>query len=315
MNGFLNIDKPAGWTSHDVVAKLRRVLGVKKVGHTGTLDPAATGVLPICVGKATKVAQFLLEMDKQYRVIMRLGGVTDTQDATGTLLEQKPVDRVSHEEIRKTVEGFQGPVTQLVPMYSAVKVGGQPLYKAARQKKIVDRPSRRVMIYRINLLNIEDRRDGGIIDVTFDITSSKGTYIRTLCADMGEKLGVGAHLLRLERRCSGPFEIGEAMPIEEVQRTVSTGKIKEKLIPIHQALSRFSSLRVNSKVSDRIIHGGKISTGEFTSAPAQFETGETILVYNASNELVALASALMSSKRVAEVHSGGEVFKIRKVLV
>ncbi len=315
MDGFLNINKPAGWTSHDVVAKIRRLLGVEKAGHTGTLDPAATGVLPICVGKATKVARFLLETDKEYRMVMRLGEATDTQDGTGTLLERRSVDSVSHDEIRKTVEGFQGSLLQVVPMYSAVKVKGQPLYKAARQNRQIERPTRRVIIYRVCILGIEDRRHDGVIDVTMEVACSKGTYIRTLCADIGEKLSVGGHLLRLERRCSGPFHIDESIQIEEVQKRVAGGSLQEKLVPIQEALSSYPSLRVTQKASSRVIHGGEIWGHELAASPAKFETGETVLVYNASSELIALASALMSNERMTELRKTGTVFKVDKVLV
>jgi tRNA pseudouridine55 synthase len=315
LNGFLNINKPSGWTSHDVVAKIRNLLGVQKVGHAGTLDPAATGVLPVCIGKATKVAQFLLETDKQYRLVMRLGETTDTLDATGTILERKPAVSVGHDLIRKAVEGFRGSQMQTVPMFSAVKVGGRPLYKSARQNLQVERPSRRILIYAIQVTGIRDRPEAGVIDVEMDVACSKGTYIRVLCADIGEKLGTGAHLFRLERRASGPFEIGDSIDLEEVARRTADGSIGEVLTSISKALSGYSSLRVNPKASGRVIHGGGISGEELTDAPTKFKTGETVLVYNSGNELVALASALMSRDGPAEGPPAGLVFKIDKVLV
>lgn len=315
LSGFLNIEKPAGWTSHDVVAKVRRLLGVQKVGHTGTLDPAATGVLPICIGKATKVAQFLLEMDKEYRVVMRLGVVTNTQDATGTVLQRKSVVSLTHEEILKTVKGFQGPMWQVAPMYSAVKVGGEPLYKAARQKKEVERPSRRIVFYRINILEIEDRVKDDTIDVIFEVACSKGTYIRTLCSDIGDRLGVGGHLFQLERLRSGPFTIGEAIQLEEVRQRSIEGSIGEKLISIQEVLSGYPNLQVTAKASDRVIHGGTIGNHEITSLPNEFKTGEIVLVYNASDKLVAMASALVGSDQINNHQRTVPVFKVCKVLV
>jgi tRNA pseudouridine55 synthase len=315
MNGFININKPSGWTSHDVVAKVRNLLGVRKAGHAGTLDPAATGVLPVCVGKATKVAQFLLETDKRYRVVMRLGETTDTLDATGTILEKKPVDGVTHDQIRKAAGGFLGSQMQTVPMYSAVKVGGRPLYKAARQNRQVDRPSRRIVIYRIDVGGILDRPETGVIDVEMDVACSKGTYVRSLCADIGERLGPGGHLLRLERIASGPFEIDDAITLEELARRAADGTVGPVLTPISKALSGYSSLRVNPKASERVIHGGRIAAGELMDAPTKFKTGETVLVYNSLNELVALASALTSREETAGGTPAGEIFKIDKVLI
>ena len=351
MNGFLNIHKPAGLTSHDVVAKVRRLLGVQRVGHTGTLDPAATGVLPICIGKATKVAQFFLETDKEYRVVMRLGEATDTEDATGKVLSRRPIASLTHEKIQKTVEGFQGLQSQIAPMYSAVKVGGEPLYKAARQGRQVERPSRRVIIHRINVLGIEHPDSAAphgppdisedqalpvrargvgaseditlphphgpphIIDVTFDVTCSKGTYVRTLCADIGEKLGVGGHLLRLERRRSGPFHIDKAIHLSEVQQRTAEGSIGEKLIPMEEVLSSYPSLRVTPEAERFVLHGAPIGAREITYFPMEFKTGKAVLVYNAAGELVALASALIDRDQMAGVGRAAPVFKINKVLV
>ncbi|HLB95024.1 MAG TPA: tRNA pseudouridine(55) synthase TruB [Nitrospiria bacterium] len=315
MNGFLNIHKPAGLTSHDVVAKVRRLLGVQRVGHTGTLDPAATGVLPICIGKATKVAQFFLETDKEYRVVMRLGEVTDTEDATGKVLSRRPIASLTHEKIQKTVEGFQGLQWQIAPMYSAVKVGGEPLYKAARQGRQVERPTRRVIVHRINVLGIEVRDRDDIIDVTFDVTCSKGTYVRTLCADIGEKLGVGGHLLRLERRRSGPFHIDKAIHLSEVQQRTAEGSIGEKLIPMEEVLSSYPSLRVTPEAERFVLHGAPIGAREITYFPMEFKTGKAVLVYNAAGELVALASALIDRDQMAGVGRAAPVFKINKVLV
>ena len=315
MNGFLNIHKPAGLTSHDVVAKVRRLLGVQRVGHTGTLDPAATGVLPICIGKATKVAQFFLETDKEYRVVMRLGEATDTEDATGKVLSRRPIASLTHEKIQKTVEGFQGLQWQIAPMYSAVKVGGEPLYKAARQGRQVERPTRRVIVHRINVLGIEVRDRDDIIDVTFDVTCSKGTYVRTLCADIGEKLGVGGHLLRLERRRSGPFHIDKAIHLSEVQQRTAEGSIGEKLIPMEEVLSSYPSLRVTPEAERFVLHGAPIGAREITYFPMEFKTGKVVLVYNAAGELVALASALIDRDQMAGVGRAAPVFKINKVLV
>ena len=315
MTGFLNIDKPSGWTSHDVVAKIRRILSIQKVGHTGTLDPAATGVLPICIGKATKVAQYLLNMDKEYHVVMRLGEITDTQDATGLILEKKPVASITHKDIVKVVGEFIGSISQVAPMYSAVKVAGEPLYKAARQKREVDRPVRRIVIYRSDIMDIIDHVEENRIDVVLYVVSSKGTYIRTLCADIGERLGVGGHLVELKRCRSGPFQIDDAINLVEVQKRVSEGSLGEKLIQIGDVFSNFPNLKVTSKASNRVVHGGNFAIHEITSYQNEFKTGEPVLVYNASGNLVAMASALIGSDQIAKNQGTMPVFKVSKVLV
>lgn len=315
MNGFLNINKPADWTSHDVVARIRRLLKIDKVGHTGTLDPAATGVLPVCLGKATKVAQFLLMTDKVYRVVMRLGENTDTQDATGVVLVRRPAGSLSTDAVREAVESFRGEITQVVPMYSAVKVGGQPLYKAARRNEQVDRPSRKVSIHGIRILDIAGEPGGPVLDVTFDTTVSKGTYIRTLCEDIGEQLGVGGHLLRLERRASGPFHIDRSLGMDEVGDRAAAGTLEDSLVPIGEALSSYSRVQVTLKASLRVIHGGKIGAHEIKDGPGRFRTGETLLVFNPTNELIALASALTGSESLSDSARAGSLFKVDKVLV
>jgi tRNA pseudouridine55 synthase len=345
MNGFLNINKPSGLTSHDVVAVIRRITGARKVGHTGTLDPSATGVLPVCIGKATKVAQLFLETDKEYRVVMRLGETTDTEDATGTVLERRTVVFLTEEEIRKTMGGFQGLQRQVAPMYSAVKVGGEPLYKAARRGRQVERPSREVIIHKLTVLDIQDRKEEGksedqalpvrarglgvsedpasshphgppdTIDVTFDVACSKGTYVRTLCADIGEKLSVGGHLLRLERRRSGPFRIEEALSLEEVKRRAAEGSLGERLIPVEAALSNYPRLEVTPEASRRVLHGLPVRVHEMTAFPKEFKTGQAVLVYNDVGGLLALASALISREELVSAQRIAPVFKVNKVLV
>ena len=193
VDGVLIIKKEAGWTSHDVVAKIRHLLGGVKVGHAGTLDPAATGVLPVLIGRGTRIAEYLVEWDKEYRAVLRLGETTDTQDATGTVLARHTTDSVTPEAIHEVVGRFHGPIEQVPPMYSAVKVGGVPLYKSARAGKTIARDARTIVIHTLEVEAIHER------DVTLRIVCSKGTYVRTLCADIGEALGVGGHMLALEQ--------------------------------------------------------------------------------------------------------------------
>ena len=188
IDGVLNISKPVEWTSHDVVEKLRRTLGIRKVGHAGTLDPMATGVLPILLGKGTRVSEYLVEWDKEYEAVLRLGQDTDTQDATGVVIQERSIVGITEEAIRSVAAQFSGNLLQVPPMYSALKVAGRPLYKMARAGKTVERTPRPITIHQCEILHIN------IPDVTFRVLCSKGTYVRTLCADIGEALGVGAHL-------------------------------------------------------------------------------------------------------------------------
>jgi tRNA pseudouridine55 synthase len=248
MDGFLIINKPPDWTSHDVVAKLRGLLHETRVGHTGTLDPMAIGVLPICIGRATKVANYLLETDKDYRVVMRLGATTDTQDGTGRVLTRSDA-RPSSDEILRVLNGMVGTQTQIPPMYSAVKVDGEPLYKAAREGRVVERKPRTVTIARLDVLGIADD------EVTFDVTCSKGTYIRTLCADAGERLGAGAYMQALERRRVGSFGIDRALSLADVEAAVRSGTIGERLFSIDEALAEVPAAEVDAVTAERVCHG------------------------------------------------------------
>jgi len=219
VDGVLTIKKEAGWTSHDVVAKVRHLLGGVKVGHAGTLDPAAMGVLPLLIGRGTRIAEYLVEWDKEYRAVLRLGETTDTQDATGTVLARYTTDSVTPEAIHEAVGRFHGPIEQVPPMYSAVKVAGVPLYKSARAGKTIAREARTIVIHTLEVLAIQGR------DVTLRIVCSKGTYVRTLCADIGDALGVGGHMLALERRRVGPLMIEQALTIDEVVTRHALGRL------------------------------------------------------------------------------------------
>ena len=224
VDGVLTIRKEAGWTSHDVVAKVRHLLGGVKVGHAGTLDPAATGVLPLLIGRGTRIAEYLVEWDKEYRAVLRLGQTTDTQDATGTVLARYTTDSVTPEAIYEAVGRFHGPVEQVPPMYSAVKVEGVPLYKSARAGKTIAREARTIVIHTLEVLAMQGR------DVTLRIVCSKGTYVRTLCADIGEALGVGGHMLALQRRRVGPLMIEQALTIDEVVIRHALGLLGDDLL-------------------------------------------------------------------------------------
>ncbi|MFQ5455668.1 MAG: tRNA pseudouridine(55) synthase TruB [Nitrospirota bacterium] len=225
-DGILNINKSSGWTSHDVVARIRNLSGIKKVGHTGTLDPMATGVLPVCLGKGTKVVRYIQEFEKEYLAVARLGITTDTQDASGKVIKHITDFDIKESEIKSLFEEFVGVIKQIPPMYSAIKVKGVPLYKLARSGKHIERKPREVIIKSINIIDIKDR------DITFEVTCSKGTYIRTLCADIGERLKVGGHLYRLIRKRVGPFRYDNAITVNEVEKLVNDNRLDEKIYPL-----------------------------------------------------------------------------------
>jgi len=232
MNGILVINKPPGMTSHDVVQALRKILGQKKIGHTGTLDPEATGVLILCLGEATKISQFLQGLPKEYLAQMTLGITTDTEDSQGKILRK--IDcRVSKEEFAKVLEDFRGTIEQIPPMVSAVKLGGMPLYKLARRGEVIARKPRKVKIYQLELLKFEP---GPNPKASLRVACSKGTYIRTLCADIGKKLGCGAHLSQLVRTRVGDFTLDEAHTLSEIERLNKENKLGEIIIPPNQAL-------------------------------------------------------------------------------
>lgn len=224
MDGILNVYKEKGFTSHDVVAKLRGIVRQKKIGHTGTLDPEAEGVLPVCLGKATKLCEFLTEKKKTYQAVMLLGRTTDTQDTTGIILEEHPVT-VTEEQARSVILGFQGAYDQIPPMYSALKVQGKKLYELAREGKTVERKPRRVTIFEIVIDEIVLPR------VTMTVTCSKGTYIRTLCYDIGETLGCGACMESLLRTQVSCFSLADSLKLSEIQTLKDKGELERMLMP------------------------------------------------------------------------------------
>lgn len=226
MNGILNINKPPGMTSHDVVQALRKILGVRKIGHTGTLDPDATGVLILCIGEATKLAQFLQGLPKEYLAEMIFGITTDTEDSQGKILSRVKCD-ISREAVEKVLENFRGTIEQIPPMVSAIKVGGRPLYKLARQGKTIERKPRKVKIYQLELLKFEP---GPNPKASLRIACSKGTYIRTLCADIGQKLSCGAHLSQLVRTRVGDFSLNESHTLSEIERLSSKNELEKIII-------------------------------------------------------------------------------------
>lgn len=238
IHGVMNVCKEKGYTSHDVVAVLRRITGQKKIGHTGTLDPDARGVLPVCLGKGTKLCELLTGEDKTYETVLLLGKVTDTQDISGKVLAEQCVDSLKVEEVEAAVFSFLGEYEQTPPMYSALKVNGKKLYELARSGQLVERKTRRVYITDIKLLEINLPR------VRMKVTCSKGTYIRTLCHDIGEKLGLGGCMEELIRTRVGRFTMENSRTLEEIAHIFSDGEVSELLVPVDEMFDSAPRARV-----------------------------------------------------------------------
>ena len=278
MNGIININKPKGFTSHDVVAKLRGILSTKKIGHTGTLDPDAVGVLPICVGKATKTADMLTATDKQYIAKVALGTETDTQDASGTVVKSAKVD-VTEEDIQRTVRNFIGEIEQIPPMYSAIKVDGKKLYELAREGKEIEREPRKIFIKEIQIqeINLEGKY------FTMKVDCSKGTYIRTLCTDIGRDLGCYAHMAELCRTKSGRFFLETAVTLEEVEEMVKNEDFSF-FQEIDKVFEEFDPLYISERKAQKVRNGIQIST------PGLVE-GKTYRVYDEQGEFLTISKA------------------------
>ncbi|WP_078554604.1 tRNA pseudouridine(55) synthase TruB [Bacillus alkalicellulosilyticus] len=279
--GIIPLFKPAGFTSHDCVMKLRGILRTKKVGHTGTLDPEVTGVLPICIGRATKIAEYMNEYPKTYIGEVTLGIATTTEDAGGEVVEEKVVESsLTHEDIRKVIEQFKGPIKQVPPMYSAVKINGKKLYEYARKGQTVVRPERDVNIYELEILE-ELKIQNNVATFGFKVHCSKGTYVRTLAVDIGKALGYPAHMSNLQRTGAGPFTLEDCYTFEQLEEKVAQGNITDSLMPIETAIDHFPKMTVDDTVAEKIKNGSVL--------PLSMELGdERISIYNEEGECLAI---------------------------
>ncbi len=268
MDGIINIYKEKGYTSHDVVARLRGILKQKKIGHTGTLDPDAEGVLPVCLGKSTKVCGMLTEKDKVYETVLRLGITTDTQDMTGVVQENKPVDRISEAAIRQVIDGYVGSYEQIPPMYSALKVNGRKLYELAREGVTVERKSRPVTIYAITILAIE------LPQVRMQVHCSKGTYIRTLCHDIGQDLGCGGCMEALTRTKVGCFELPHSLKLSEVEQLAHSGRLRDYMISSCDMFPELPLVTVRQQFQSIACNGNPLLPDQLTPAIAAEELTE-----------------------------------------
>lgn len=285
LSGFLVIDKPVDTTSAQVVARVKRLTGAKKVGHTGTLDPFATGVLICCLNQATRLAGYLLKDHKRYRAVLNLGTETDTQDSTGKVISRSEFDvtDLRADAVTAAFRAFEGTFQQQPPVYSALKHQGVPLYKLARMGKPVQKAPRQVTITQLTIEKIE------LPEVTFEATCSAGTYIRTLGADIGARLGCGGHLIALRRLASGPFGLDVALSLDQLGAAVSQGRLESHVIPAAQALDSWPKFVADERLLAKVGHGQPVTledVGPIVPTPRQ--AGDPILVMSADDRLMAV---------------------------
>lgn len=289
MNGILNILKPPGMTSFDIVARVRALLKIKKAGHTGTLDPMAVGVLPVCVGSATKAIEFIIEKDKLYRAELTLGITTDTQDAEGKVISIREAAG-SNDAIAAAIKSFEGKISQLPPMFSAVKINGRKLYEMARQGVAADRTARDIEIYSTSIIDI--KRDENV-RILFDVHCSKGTYIRTLCSDIGEKLGCGGHMSFLLRKRAGMFDLESAVTLEEIKRAAEEGSAEGLLISTAKIFDGYNKIRLDNAQEKMLKNGMQIELENNEN----FQSG-LFKIYNSSDAFFALGELVKLQDRL-----------------
>ena len=278
-SGIINVYKEKGFTSFDVVAKLRGILKTKKIGHTGTLDPDAEGVLPVCIGRATKVCDILTDKDKVYEAVMLLGVETDTQDTSGEVLKELPVE-VSEEAVKEAILSFVGEYAQVPPMYSALKVNGKKLYELAREGKTVERKARNVQIFSIEILEMDLPR------VRMSVHCSKGTYIRTLCHDVGKKLGCGGCMDKLLRTKVGVFELADTLKLAEIDALAREGLVEDRIISVDELFEDYTKVWMKQEF-DVVVHNGNRVKKRMFEEKLSSNT-ERLRVYDSKGEFIGI---------------------------
>ncbi|NLL76508.1 MAG: tRNA pseudouridine(55) synthase TruB [Clostridiales bacterium] len=292
-NGIINVYKEAGFTSHDVVAKLRGILKQKKIGHTGTLDPDAVGVLPVCLGSGTKLCDMLTDMSKEYRAEFMLGKVTDTQDISGKLLSEKRVN-VTAPQTEAVIRSFVGVYEQIPPMYSAIKVDGKKLYQLAREGKEVERKARPVRIDYITIEKLE------LPEVEMTVGCSKGTYIRTLCHDIGQKLECGAVMTRLERTRVGEFALEKSLRLSQIEEAVKEDIIERYILPVEEVFLDYRAVAVQAKFRKLIDNGNSFYAG-MTIEKGSYNDKEPVRVYNDDGKFYGIFEYCLQEERFKPV--------------
>lgn len=298
INGILNIYKEKGYTSHDVVAKLRGIMKQKKIGHTGTLDPDARGVLPVCLGKATKLCDMLTDKSKTYETVLLLGICTDTQDISGNILEEKSTEYLTEKMVLDCIQKYIGEYEQLPPMYSALKVNGKKLYELARKGIEVERKPRKVNIYDIQVKEIHLPR------VKMEVSCSKGTYIRTLCHDIGENLGTGGCMESLLRTRVSCFELKDSLKLDEVAQKAAEGKLEEILVPMDAMFQDKKAVFIRPEWEVLVYNGNPFCRNEIYTTET-YADGESVRVYDTKEHFVGIYG----------YDASGDVFHVEKMFL
>jgi tRNA pseudouridine55 synthase len=308
LSGVLVVDKPRGITSHDVVDYLRRILGTRKIGHAGTLDPSADGVLLACINKATKMVQFITQYDKEYDAVIKLGVITDTYDGEGKVLQIKDDLEIGWDQIRDAVSSFAGRIQQTTPLYSALKFQGKRMYQYARANVKVE-PKRREV--EIKSLEIQDVK---MPLVQLKINCSKGTYIRSLASELGEKLGCGAYLFSLRRTRVGPFKVDEALSLKSISDIQAAGSIEEVLWPIEKIMSDLPSIVVEESFANKIQHGLPLKSSSVLSVEGDFDVNQTISVKDKQKRIIAVGRALTTASNFLDLNYDSRLFEYLRVI-
>ena len=307
-NGVLLLNKPSGISSHDAVLRLRKILKQRGIGHTGTLDPLAEGLLIICLGRATKIAQYISDLDKVYEAEIHLGIRSTTFDAEGADLSRTPaaVPDMDDDRLKTLLDKFTGEITQQVPAFSPVKIDGKPLYTRARRGEAFDRPERQVKIFDIELVGFEKPL------LTIAVTCSKGTYIRTLADDIGREIGCGAFLSSLRRTAVGKFKLNEALTLEDVERYVRSNRFESHLLPIENVLD-YSAIKITDDFSRYVINGRYLNRQDVTGFEGRFSAGDRVLLKNSRGAVLAIGIAGVGSDEFEDLKDN-QLFNYIRVL-
>tara|TARA_B110001454_G_scaffold1530_1_gene1399 strand:+ start:404 stop:1345 length:942 start_codon:yes stop_codon:yes gene_type:complete len=308
LNSVVNLFKPIGPTSFDMVWSVRKALGVKKAGHIGTLDPMAEGVLPICLNRSTRIIQFLSPLQKTYRATLELGSSTDTQDATGQKISFGDSSLVTDSKVKQALQAFVGQQDQIPPMYSAKKKNGIPLYKLARNGINIPRKPVKITVYSIDFIKKEGAQ------VFFEVRCSAGTYIRTLSHDIGERLGCCAHMVSLTRTQVGLFDLERTLTLEELKAANEDGSLCEKLFPLEEALNFLPAIRVKEEYLESISHGVALSKCSLDDLPDQLKMGHYFRVLGNNDKILAVVEAVVNQDSYTSLAPEDIVFKAKRVL-
>jgi tRNA pseudouridine55 synthase len=285
--GILVVDKPAAWTSHDVVAKCRHLTGIRRIGHAGTLDPDATGLLLVCLGQATRLVEYLMELPKTYQVRMKLGEETDSEDSSGKVVARRDLGKISEAKIRACLARYQGEIQQVPPLYSALKFQGKRLYRYAREGKMVEREPRRVTVYEIGSIDL------ALPYLSYRVKCSRGTYVRSLCRDMGRDLGVGGHLVSLRRTESASFTEADAIPLTRLLE-MEADEILSHLTPMDHPLSGFSRMEVQSGAEMKVCRGQALSPEDLCHRVDPWPVDLPVRIYSENGRFLAMGKSRIS---------------------